>query len=120
MARFNLSSGSTDPTYFDLSAAVPGAQFSAVAVRVVGSNDTATRLVVGGQNMQCCGPYSALLVYGSVAAGSTDFKVTGSVVVQSTGMYSGGGVTALSQTSALQAGAVLASTDKGVYKCALD
>ncbi len=114
VARFDLSSGSTDPTFFDLSAAVPGATFSALAVRVVNATDTATYLVVGGQ-LQCCGPqYPALLVYGSVATGSTSFTVMGSTVVQS----AGSGVTALSQTSALQSGSVLASTDQGVYKCA--
>jgi hypothetical protein len=116
LASFNLSSAGTDPTYFDLSGTVPGATFAALAVRVVQSNATATQLVVGGYDACDCYPtYPALLVFGSVAAGSAEFTVIGSIVVPNNNPSSG--VTALSQTSALQPGAVLASTDQGVYKC---
>ena len=116
MASFNLSSATPKPTYFDLSKTVPGATFAALAVRVIQSNATATQLVVGGYDACDCYPmYPALLVFGSVAAGSTKFTTIGSIVVPNNDPSSG--VTALSQTSALQPGAVLASTDQGVYKC---
>ena len=117
LACFNLGSAGTDPTYIDLSGTVPGANFAALAVRVVQSNATATELVVGGYDACDCYPaYPALLVFGSVAAGSAEFTTIGSIVVPNNNPSSG--VTALSQTNALQPGAVLASTDKGVYKCA--
>ena len=119
LACFNLGSAGTDPTYIDLSGTVPGANFAALAVRVVQSNATATELVVGGYDACDCYPaYPALLVFGSVAAGSAEFTTIGSIVVPNNNPSSG--VTALSQTSALQPGAVLASTDQGVYKCASD
>lgn len=60
--------------------------------------------------------YPGVVLYISIAAGATTYTVTGSVVVPS----SGAGVTALSQTSVLTPGYVLASTDQGVFKCAGD
>jgi hypothetical protein len=112
---FDLGQQAPDPTYFDLSTTVPGAKFKANAVRIVAENSTATYLLVGGVDAACCiATSAALLVYGSVAAGATEFQVIGSAKVPSTH----GGITALSQTSPLRPNSVLAATDEGVFKCA--
>ena len=73
----------------------------------------ATTLLVGG--LDTSSPNPGVLIYGTVAAGSSAFAVTGSVAVPTFGS----GITALSQTSPLLPGLVLAATDKGVYKCVL-
>ena len=114
VASFDLSSATVDPVYYDLSAAVSGTNFRANAVRVVEATETVTKLLVGGHDSSCCPASQALLLYVSIPAGSTDFNVTGSVRVPS----GGSGVGSLSQTSALLKGAVLATTDQGVFKCA--
>ena len=111
--RFDLSAAAPDPTAFDLSNAVAGIQFQARAVRVIFSSVTATTLLVGGEDATFEAAASGVLLHGSVAAGSSTFTVLGSVVLPSRGV----GVTALSQTSPLHPGFVLASTEKGVYKC---
>ncbi len=110
---FDLSKSDPEPTFFDVSAAVPGEKFGACAVRVVSATSTVSHLLVGGLSTNRT--YPGLLVYGHVAVGSTKFHVTGTTVLPSLG----DGVTALSQISALQPNFVLAATDVGVFKCAL-
>lgn len=113
--RFDLSAAAPDPTTFDLSATVAGVSFVARTVRVTASTSATTTLLVGGADLTYpTRTYSGVLIYGSVAAGSSTFKLAGSVVLPSFGA----GVTALSQTSLLHPGFVLASTDEGVFKCA--
>ncbi len=110
---FDLTAAAPDPTTFDLSAAIAGVQFQAKTVRVVASSAAMTTLLVGGVD-NTYPLYNGIVIHGTVAAGSSTFSVTGSAVVPS---FSGG-VTALSQTSPLHPGYVLASADTGVYKCA--
>lgn len=111
---FDLSTAAPDPTTVDMSAAVAGILFQARAVRVTASTSASTALLVGGVDTTYPNRvYSGVLVYGSVAAGSSIFHVTGRVLLPSFGS----GVTALSQTSPLHPGFVLASTDEGVFKC---
>ena len=88
----------------------------ATTLRVVSSDSTGTALLVGGYTYATTVAYSAVLIYGSVAAGSANFSMTGSVLLPSS---SGEAVTALSQTGALHQGFVLANTDMGVFKCVL-
>ena len=115
MLRFDLSTAAPDPTAFDLSNAVSGIPFQARAVRVTASTSAMTTLLVGGVDTTYPNRvYSGVLIYGSVAAGSSSFTVVGSVLLPSFGS----GVTALSQASPLHPGYVLASTDEGVFKCA--
>ena len=118
VASFDLSMGAPDPTHLNLSATVPGAEFQATTVRVVAATDAATTLLVGGVNALCChgggAATAGVLAYGSVAAGSTEFRVADHILLPS----SHGGVTALSQISAQGSGFVLAATDQGVFKCA--
>ena len=111
--EFDLSASAPDPTTFDLSAAISGVNFQAKTVRVIASSAATTTLLVGGVD-NTYPLYNGIVIYGTVAAGSSTFSVTGSVVLSSFGA----GVTALSQTSPLHAGFVLASTDAGVFKCA--
>lgn len=114
--RFDLPKAAPDPTTFDLTAAVVGIKFQAKAVWVVYSSPALTMLLVAGKDTSYPATCSGVVIYGSVAAGSSKFSVSGSVVLPSS--FLGPGVTALSQTSPLLAGHVLASTDQGVYKCA--
>ena len=109
VAMFDLSKAAPDPTYLDLTA-VPDPSFQPNAVRVVLATGAVTYLLLGGRGSQEDG----LLVYGSVATGSNGFAVKGSLVLPSFGT----GITALSQTSKLLDGSVLAATDQGVFKCA--
>ena len=113
--RFDLTSAVLTPTKFDLSFAVNGITFQALAVRVVASSAASTTLLVGGLDTTYGAAYPGVVIYGSVAAGAATFAVAGSVVLPSTSA----GVTALSQTSPLYPGLVLASTDQGVFKCAM-
>ena len=107
---FDLSQAAPDPTYPDLTALPDSADFQPNALRVVMASSTVTYLVVGGVNTTYP-PNPGLIVYGSVAAGSTKLNFIGSTVLPSFQS----GVTALSQTSTHS---VLASTDQGVFKCA--
>ena len=110
--EFDLTAAAPEPTTFDLSAAISGVQFQAKTVRVIGSSATVTSLLVGG--VDATYPlYNGIVIHGTVAAGSSTFDMTGSAVLPSFGA----GVTALSQTSQLHPGFVLASTDAGVFKC---
>jgi len=111
--RFDLTAAAPDPTTFDLSAVLPGVQFQATTVRVVASTAAVTTLLVGGVD-NTYPAYNGVVIYGSVAAGASKLNVIGSVALPG----SGAGVTALSQTSPLHPGFVLAATDTGVYKCA--
>ena len=113
MLSFDLTAAAPDPIIFDLSAAVSGVQFQAKTVRVIASSAAMTTLLVGGVD-NTFPVYNGIVIHGTVAAGSTTFSVVGSLVLSSFGA----GVTALSQTSLLHPGFVLASTDGGVYKCA--
>ena len=113
MLSFDLSEAAPDPITFNLSAVVADETFTAISIRVVSSDDVATVLLVGGSTDATTVPYPAVLIYGSVTAGSNAFKLTGSVVLPS----SGSGVTSLSQSSLLHGGFVLANTDMGVFKC---
>ena len=121
----------------DLTFTVSGFAVLAQAIRVVKAANNITHLLVGGINVpdssgisefpiseipgssdnEFDGPdeatYLGVLIYGSVAVGSTEFLLQGSLVLPS---FSSG-ITALSQTSALHPGFVLASTDVGVFKC---
>ena len=117
LLAFDLTKAAPDPTTFDLTGVVTGITFEAKAVRVVSSTPTLTRLLVAGHDKTYAATYHGVVVYGSVAAGSSSFKVLGSVVLD--GAWLETGATALSQTSPLLPGHVLASTDKGVFKCAL-
>ena len=108
---FDLSQAAPDPTVIDLSAA---GQFQANVVRIVSTDGAAVTLLVGGADTSYDAQYLGVVLYGSVAAGSTAFNMTGSVNLQSVST----GVTELSQTSLLQRGYILASTDDGVFKCA--
>ena len=111
---FNLLSAAPNPTMFDLTNAVSSIIFSALTVRVVSSTNMMTTLLVGGVNTNGNPQYPGVVIYISVAVGSSSYTKYGSVVLPSTGA----GVTALSQTSPLLPGSVLASTDEGVFKCA--
>ncbi len=82
-------------------------------MRVVASSAASTTLLVGGLDTTYPPTYPGVLIYGTVAVGASKFIVTGSVALPSFG----GGVTALSQTSPLLPGHVLAATDEGVFKC---
>ena len=113
VAVFDLTRAAPQPTYVNVLAAVPGDNFEANAVRVVQTTNTATHVLVGGRTTAVGPTFSGLLVYGSVAFGSTKFHVLGSTVLPS--LQSG--VTALSQTSALRPGFVIAATDEGLFKC---
>ena len=116
LLRFNVLASAPDPTVIDLSGAVAGVPIQARTVRVTASTTTATTLLIGGVDTTYpMRMYCGVLIYGFVAAGSSSFTVMGSVLLPSTGA----GVTALSQTSAFHPGYVLASTDQGVYKCAI-
>ena len=86
--------------------------FQALAVRVVSARGGVTHLLVGGVD-DYADSGGAYLAYGRVAAGSSLFVPFGSFLVPS--VY--GGLTALSQTSTLSPGYVLASTDQGVFRC---
>jgi len=110
--RFDLTATAPDPTTFDLSAAISGVRFQANTVRVVASSAAMTTLLVGGVD-NTYPLYNGIIIHGTVAAGSSTFSVTGSAALSSFGA----GVTALSQTSPLHPGYVLASTDAGVFKC---
>ena len=99
---------------FDLTAAVAGVVFQARAVRVVSSTAMLTTLLVGGLDVTTGATYPGVVLYISVAVGSSAYTKYGSLVLPSFGS----GVTALSQTSPLLPGYVLASTDEGVFKCA--
>ena len=74
-----------------------------------------TTLLVGGLDSNESAPYQGVVVVISIAAGSSNFTLNGSVVLPS---FAGSGVTTLSQISSLPRGFVLASTDSGVFKCA--
>ena len=113
MLSFDLTAAAPDPIIFDLSAAVSGVQFQAKTVRVIASSAAMTTLLVGGVD-NTYPVYNGIIIYGTAAAGSSAFDVVGSLVLPSFGA----GVTALSQTSPLHPGFVLASTDAGVFKCA--
>ena len=113
--RFDLSAAAPSAVTFDLSFAVSGVTFQARAVRVVMSTAMATTLLVGGVDSTNQAAFPGVLLYISVAVGASSFTVSGSVVLPSFGK----GVTALSQTSPLLPGYVLASTDQGVFKCAV-
>ena len=113
MLSFDLSAAAPDPSSFDLSAAVTGVQFQARAVRVVSSSASSTTLLVGGVDTSYAAQYPGVIMLVTVAAGADTCNVTGSAVLPS----SRSGVTALSQTSTVVPGFVLASTDQGVYKC---
>ena len=111
---FDLSTAAPAPTVFDLTSIVAGVPFQARAVRVISASAATTMLLVGGVDTTYpTRPYSGVLIHGSVAAGSAVFNMLGSVVLPSFGA----GVTALSQTTLLHPGFVLASTDRGVFKC---
>jgi len=73
-----------------------------------------TTLLVGGVDKTYGATHPGVVIIGTIAVGSSAFITTGSVVLPSLN----GGVTALSQTSAVVPGYVLASTDQGVFKCA--
>ena len=114
---FDLSSAAPAAVIFDLSFAVPGITFKALAVRVVSATELATILLVGGVDSTNQASYPGVVLYISIPSSATSFAgatVSGSVVLPS----GGAGVTALSQTSPLLPGTVLASTDQGVFKCA--
>ena len=113
VAVFDLTRAAPQPTYVNVSAAVPGENFEANAVRVVQTTSTASYVLVGGRTSDVGPTFSGLLVHGSIAFGSTEFHVLGSTVLPS--LQSG--VTALSQTSALRPGFVIAATDEGLFKC---
>ena len=113
LLRFDLSSAAPDPSTFDLTAAVAGVVFQARAVRVVSSTAMLTTLLVGGLDTTSGAANPGVLIYISIAVGSSSFTKIGSVALPSFGS----GVTALSQTSPLLPGYVLASTDEGVFKC---
>jgi len=113
MQRFDLSAAAPDPTVFDLSGIIPGVQFQAEAVRVTASSSASTTLLIGGRDTTYNAAYPGVIIYGSVAAGGSKLSVTGTVVLPSFGA----GIRALSQTSPLHPGFVLAATDAGVFKC---
>ena len=115
-----ITLGSTaDTRVVNITSVVPGFMFTARAIRVVQATPDVTHLLIGGTNSshpEGFSPfiiYPAVLLYGSVAAGSTKFVMLGSLVLPSIET----GITALSQTNTLYPGYVLASTDLGVYKC---
>ena len=116
MAAFSLSVGNTTAgvVLSALTINVPSVQFQPQAVRVVSANSTATVLLLGGLDTTSGATYPGVVVYGSVAAGSSTLSHVGSAVLPSIGS----GVVQLSQTSVLHKGYVLASTDQGVFKCA--
>ena len=113
--QFDLNSPAPDPSTFDFSTTVAGVKFQASTVRVVMSSPSSTDLLVGGlDNTFPRPPNAGIVIAISVVAGMNAVSVSGSIALPS----SGSGVTALSQTSALVPGYVLASTDDGIYKCA--
>ena len=118
VASFDLSKAAPTLTQFSVSDAVSdaveGVQFQAMTVRVVSSDSTATTLLVGGVDTNSSNPYSALVIYISVLAGSVTVNTAGIAVLPSD---NGGGVTALSQENDVHPGYVLASTNEGVFKC---
>ena len=99
---------------YDLSFAVPGVTFQAKGVRVVSSLVGMTTLLVGGKDTTNNAAGIGILMYISIVPGASTYTVFGSTALPSFGA----GVTALSQTSPLLSGYVLASTDEGVFKCA--
>ena len=112
---FDLAAAAPHPMVVDMTDVLDGIQFQARTVRVTSSTTARTTLLVGGVDGTYPTPTdSGVLLYGSLAAGSSAFDVTGSVLLPS----SGAGITALSQTSPLHPAYVLASTDTGVFKCA--
>ena len=93
-----------------------------LCVRVVSADATETALLIGarseGYDVALGGWYSiSILIYGSVPAGGYVLEVTGIAVLPAP-THDFAGVFALSQTSAVSPGWVLASTGSGVYKCA--
>ena len=113
LLAFDLTAAAPDPSTIDLSNAITGVKFEPIAVRVVSSTAASTTLLVGGVDDTNGATYPGIVIIGTVAVGASTFHVTGSVVLPS----SNSGVTALSQTSAVVPGYVLASTDLGVFKC---
>ena len=113
--RFDVTAAAPDPTAFTLASAIDGIQFEPATVRIVSADTAMTTLLVGGLDGNDSAPYQGVVALVSIAAGSSNFTVEGSVVLPS---FAGSGVTALSQTSSLHRGFVLASTDSGVFKCA--
>ena len=111
---FDLSLPAPDPVYLDMPKPT---DFQPAVIRVVNASSTATFLLVGGADTSDGAKYPGMLVYGSVAAGSTAFDFIGSTVLPDSNS-DGDGITALTQTSPLLRNFVLASTGSGVFKCA--
>ena len=117
MAWYDLSGPAPAPMALSsLPSAVDEVDFQPNTVRIVSSDGAATTLLVGGQDNNSSNQYRAVVIYISVAPGSTAFNKAGSIVLPS---FDGNGVTALSQANLLHPNAVLASSDAGVFKCVL-
>ena len=114
VAAYSLGDASAGEVLSGLTIDVPNVQFQPNAVRVVSATSAATVLLVGGLDTTSGAAYPGVVAYGTVAAGSSTLSLLGSAVLPSIGS----GVVQLSQTSALHAGYVRASTDRGVFKCA--
>ena len=117
MAAFSLADVSAGVMRSALSIDVPNMEFQPNAVRVVSATSAATFLLLGGLDTTSGAAQPGVVLYGSVAAGVSTlmFRILSSAALPS---ISSGGVQ-LSPISALHLGCVLASTDRGVFKCAI-
>ena len=112
--RFGVSDGfASQGTAVSLAAVQPdNASNNVASVRVVAADALHTQLLIGGISTSADDNAATVLIYGSVPAHSYVLDVTGVTVLD------GNSVLALSQTSALSPGWVLACTAAGIYKCA--
>ena len=136
MNRFEVSDGAaTQQTVIDTSAVLPHNDGTDIlCVRVVSADAAATRLLLGGISYASdpdtdITANHTVLVYGSVPAGGDVLEVLGLAILPDDDVnedYAYGvnldadypyGLFALSATSALSPGWVLASTRSGIFKC---
>jgi hypothetical protein len=115
VAAFDLADASVGAVLSALVINVPNLQFQPHAMRVVSGTSAATFLLLSGLDATSGAAYPGVIVYGSVAAGSSTLSLIGSAALPS----SSTGMVQLSPINALHAGSVLASTDRGVFKCAI-